>query len=509
MGERNGFSRVKIKARMSGARSHASSQILLNVSHDLSFYGETPHTGDGYMSKMYPWLIKNLATPMVDIVGKTSTSKFSRVLQKTQWFSRQEIERLQNMNLRIMLNHAYETVPYYRRIFRERNLSPVDIKSVEDLVKLPVLTKAEIRKNFGDLLSRNFLRRDLTLGMSGGSGDQIKFYSTKEDLSWVVAAEYRAYGWAGYELGDRCFMLWGSPADMAKRSSILWRFSGALKRIMVMNTYVMSDEVLARLSYLLNKFNPEIVRGYASSVYMVAKYVLENGSGKVRPRAVITSAETLFDYMRKTIEEAFGCQVFDFYGSREIGSLAAECEEHSGYHITAENVALEFVREGEHVATGEAGVILVTNLRNFGMPFIRYDIGDVGRTFNEVCGCGRGLPLMSSIEGRVSQFMAVYDKRLGRVIPVSTAGPGLFSIALMHMPLDRYQIIQENLHKIVIKVVKGKGYSQKHTDFLLEHVRKYLGNGIAVEVEFVDSIPPLPSGKRSAFISKINPFKQE
>lgn len=457
---------------------------------------------------MYRWLTKNFATPMVDIAGKTSISKFSRVLQKTQWFSRQEIERLQNMNLRIMLNHAYETVPYYRRVFRERNLSPVDIKSVEDLVKLPVLTKAEIRKNFGDLLSRNFLRKDLTLGMSGGSGDQIKFYSTKEDLSWVVAAEYRAYGWAGYELGDPCLMLWGSSADMTKRNSILWRFSGGLKRIMVMNTYVMSDEVLARLSNLLNKFNPEIVRGYASSVYMMAKYMLENGSGMVRPRAVITSAETLFDYMRKTIEEAFGCQVFDFYGSREIGSLAAECQEHSGYHVSAENVALEFVREGEHVAIGEAGVILVTNLRNFGMPFIRYEIGDVGRASSDVCGCGRGLPLMSSVEGRISQFMAVYDKRLGRVVPVSTAGPGIFSIALMHMPLERYQIIQESLDRVVVRAVKTKGYSQKDTDFLLEHVRKYLGDSIEVEVEFVDFIPPLPSGKRSVFVSKIDPFKQ-
>jgi phenylacetate-CoA ligase len=240
----------------------------------------------------------------------------------------------------------------------------------------------------------------------------------------------------------------------------------------------------------------------------MAKYLLENHINNVRPRAVITSAETLLDYMRKTIEEAFGCPVFDFYGSREIGSLAGECEEHSGYHISAENVVMEFVREGEPVATGEEGVILVTNLRNFGMPFIRYNMGDVGRASDEVCGCGRGLPLMSSIEGRVSQFMAVYDKRLRRVIPVSTAGPGVFSMALMHVPLERYRIIQESLDRLVIKAVKGEGYSQRHTDFLVEHILKYLGDNITIEVEFVDSLPPLPSGKRSVFISKIDPFKQ-
>jgi len=460
------------------------------------------------MSRIYPLFIENLALPLYDIVKRTSMFKFSHILQKTQWLPRQEIERLQARNLRVLLKHAYETVPYYRRVFRERSLSPSDIKSVDDLMKLPILTKADIRKNLGDLVSQGFPKSSLILGRSGGTGDQIKFYTTKEEMNWVFAAEYRAYDWGGYRLGDRCFMLWGSPIDVAKYSSMLSRFTNALNRKLVLNTYVVSDEVLGKLAYLLKKFSPEIIRGYASSVYMMAKYLLENGVDNVRPRAVITSAETLLDYMRKTIEEAFGCPVFDFYGSREIGSLAAECEEHSGYHISAENVALEFVREGEHVATGEAGVVLVTNLRNFGMPFIRYDIEDVGKASNEVCGCGRGLPLMSSIEGRVSQFMAIYDKRLGRVIPVSTAGPGVFSIALMHIPLERYQIVQESLDRVVVKAVKGEGYSQRHTDFLLEHVRKYLGDNITIEVEFVDSLPQLPSGKRSVFISKINPFEQ-
>jgi len=464
--------------------------------------------GEDIMSRIYSLFIENLALPINDVVGRTSIFKFGHVLQKTQWFPRQEIERLQTRNLRALLRHAYETVPYYRRVFRERGLSPGEIRSVDDLVKLPILTKADIRKNFGDMVSRGFPGSSLILGRSGGTGDQIKFYTTKEDLSWVVAAEYRAYSWAGYTLGDRCFMIWGSPIDLAKYSSMLRRFTSALKRILVVNTYVVSDEVLSKLAYQLKKFSPEIIRGYASSVYMLAKYLLENGVDYVRPRAVITSAETLLDYMRKTIEEAFACPVFDFYGSREIGSLAAECEEHSGYHISAENVVMEFVREGEHVAAGESGVILVTNLRNFGMPFIRYDMGDVGSPSNEVCDCGRGLPLMSSIEGRISQFMAVYDKRLGRVIPVSTAGPGVFSIALMHIPLERYRIIQESLERVVVKAVKGEGYSQRHTDFLLEHVRKYLGDNITIEVEFVDSLPPLPSGKRSVFISKINPFEQ-
>lgn len=460
------------------------------------------------MSRFYPLLIKNLVLPFYDLVRGTSRFKFSRVLQKTQWLPQKEIERLQKRNLRALLRHAYETVPYYRRVFRKRGLSLSDIKSVDDLVKLPILTKEDVRKNFGDLVSRGFPTSRLFPYYSGGTGSPIKFYITGEQLSWEVAAEFRAYGWADYMLGDRCFMIWGSPADLSRYRSTIRRFTKTLERIITVDGYVMSEEVLSRFAYLLRKFNPEIIRGYATSVYMMAKYLLESGIDYVRPRSVITSAETLFDFRRKTIEEAFGCPVFDYYGSREVGAIAAECEEHCGYHISAENVVMEFIRDGEHVAAGERGVVLVTSLRNFAMPFIRYNIEDVGRPSDEVCGCGRGLPLMSSIEGRVSEFMAVYDKRLGRVIPVRPAGPGVIGMALLHVPLESYRVIQESLDRVVIKAVKGRGYSQKHTDFLVKYVRKFLGDSITLEVEFVDYIPPLPSGKRSYFISKINPFEQ-
>jgi phenylacetate-CoA ligase len=459
------------------------------------------------LSRLYSLFFANLYWPIHDALAKRSVFGFSRILKKTQWLPRREVELLQKKNLRFMLRHAYETVPYYRRVFRERDLTPSDIKDYDDLVKLPTLTKADIRNNFEDLISRGFPRSNLVMKKSGGSGDQIAFFTTREDLSWVIAAEYRAYRWAGYRLGDPCYLFWGSPIDITKSSKIREQLTSTAKRVSVFSSYVVSDEVLKNWAHLLKKYNPEIIRGYASSIYVIAKYLLEKGFDFARPRAVITSAETLLDFMRKTIEEAFDCPVFDFYGSREIGSIAAECEEHSGYHISAENVMLEFVRGGEQVAVGEKGEILVTNLRNFGMPFIRYKIEDVGTPSDEACGCGRGLPLLSRLEGRVSQFMAIRDKDSGRILPVSAADPGFMTIALMHVPIESFRIIQESIDKIVIKAVKGKGYSNKHTDFLIREIRKHLRDDIVIEIEFVDYIPPLPSGKRATFISKIDPFK--
>jgi phenylacetate-CoA ligase len=405
------------------------------------------------------------------------------------------------------VKHSYETVPYYRRIFKEKKVDPNDIRNPADLSKLPVLTKEDIKKNYSDLVSKGFDRNNLIPYQSGGSGNPIQFFITKESYSWEIAAEFRAYGWAGYRLGDRCFMFWGSPFDMSKANTMIKRISMLIERVFIADTYVLSDKVFAESARILRKFRPKIIRGYTSSVLVMAKYLNDMHIRDVRPKAVITSAETLYDSMRETIEDAFDCPVFDYYGSREIGAIAAECEEHHGYHISAENVVVEFVDDGESVSAGEKGLILITNLANYGMPFIRYKLGDVGIPSADMCPCGRGLPLMSAIEGRTSDFMASYDRNQDRVIPVGPVYPVIITAA-MHFPIEDCQVVQESLDRLIVKVVKGEKYSEQHTKLLIAYMQKYLGSSTNIVVEFVNSIPPLPSGKHATFISKIDSFAQ-
>jgi phenylacetate-CoA ligase len=469
---------------------------------------DPPVWGD-IMSKVYSLFANDLLLPVYDAARGTARFRFGHVLKKTQWLSRRQIENLQNKNLQVLLKHAYETVPYYHQSFKTKHLVPNDIKNVDGLAKLPVLTKEDIRRNLWNLVSGAFPRKELIPCQSGGTGDPIRFFITREGSSWEIAAEYRAYGWAGFSRGDRCFLFWASPLDMAKSGAIIKRFTNVLERITVADTYVITNEVLDRFIQLLRKSQPEIIRGYASSVFMIAKRMVEIGVADVAPRAVITAAETLFVPMRDTIEAAFGCPVYDYYGTREVGAIAAQCGEHSGYHISAENVVVEFADEEknyEPVAAGERGVILVTSLRNFGMPLIRYNIGDIGKGSNELCGCGRGLPLMSSIEGRVSDFMAYYDETLGRIVPVGPMYPIIIS-AVMHMPVENCQVILESINRLAVRLVKGNGYESEHTDFMVKQLQKHLGDRVKIDVEFVDFIPPLKSGKRSVFLSKIDPFK--
>lgn len=458
---------------------------------------------------MYSSAVENLVVPVYDIVRRTSRYKCRRILESTQWLPRKEIGRLQLKNLRRLLEYAYRAVPYYHRIFNERGLKPQDVKTTGDLERLPVLTKEIIRRNFSDLISRDFPRSELIPYSTGGTGSPLGFFISKEKLSWEVAAEYRAYRWAGYRFGDRCFMFWGARRDYDKPSFSFSYYAkkvaGMLQRTVVVDPFILSDKSLNSFAKLLRKFKPDVIRGYAMPVYVTARYLLENGIDDIHTKTVITSAETLFDPMRKTIEEGFGCAVFDHYGSREVGAIASECEKHQGYHISAENVIVEVVRKDEKANAGKAGVLLLTGLRNYGMPLIRYKIGDVGELSNRICACGRGLPLMNSIKGYESQFLAAFDRDSGKIVPVSSHID--YFLDLLKSPPSSYRIIQESLDHVTITMVKGKRFYKEDVDVLKRELKAILGSDVEIEVQFVDALPPLPSGKRSPVISKIDPFK--
>lgn len=458
------------------------------------------------MSGLYPKLVQNCIVPIYDLTKGMSRFKYGLHLKKTQWLSKKDIELIQFKNLQLILRHAYQTVPYYHQLFKNEGLLPKDIKSVDDMVKIPILTKDLLRTNSDSLMSKNYPKKDLIPYKSGGSGNQLKFFITKDQLSWEIAAEYRAYGWAGYELGDRCFMFWGSHIDIKKHVSKAKQVANQIERVFIADTYVLSEKIMNRFAFQMRRKKPEIIRGYASSVFAMAKYLLDNGIDDIRPRSVITSAETLYADRRKIIEKAFNCPVFDYYGSREVGALAAECDEHSGYHISAENALVEIIKSGEHAKSGEKGQIVVTSLRNYGMPFLRYAIGDVGVLSEKMCDCGRGLPSLSSIQGRTSEFLAVYDKKLDRIIPVGPVYP-MVIYGLMEVPLKSVRLVQESLDRIVLKGVKDEGYTQKHTDYLIKYFKQFLGEDFMVDFEFLDYLEPLPSGKRASFVSKINAFK--
>ena len=419
------------------------------------------------------------------------------LLEKTQWWSPSELEHFQQKRLQTLIKHAYENVPYYHKIFKELDLKPQDIKNSDDLQKLPILTKEHIRNNLDDLTARNYSKQELIPSATGGStGEPMRFFIDTEWGVWNMAAAYREWGWAGYNIGDKIAYLWGAPQDLSHQAELKTKISDLMHRRIMLDAFNMTEKTLDEYVRILRKFKPKVINAYASAIYLMAQYIEKRGIDDMRPNAILTSCEMLFDYQRESIERAFGCEVFDYYSGRDTTLQAGECPEHSGYHLAIETGVVEFVKDDEHVAPGELGEIVITDLSNYAMPFIRYEIGDLGVPSDETCPCGRRLPLMKSIEGRTTDILRRTD---GGYI----SSPGLTVVIKDFENIRQIQIIQKTKDFVILKVVKGKKYTDEDAELLKAVMKRYLGDGMNIEISFVESIPLTRSGKYRFTISEV------
>ena len=452
---------------------------------------------------MYSWIARHILAPVLDFSRGTRTMKCLKELEESQWWSRDKILELQNQRLRQLVRHAYDKVPYYRNIFDERALKPDDIERVEDLVKLPVLTKQLIRNNFDNIMARGFPTKELIPNSTAGStGEPLVFYSTRDDqYNWGFAAAQRAYRWAGNELGEKCVWLrWVRPyrSKMEKFRETSAQF---FERILFLDAREMSAEKLTLFVRKLEKFQPAFIRGYPSAIYLLARFIEREGKPRLRLKAIITTSEQLYDYQRDLFAKVFGYETYSHYTSWEVHAIATECPEHSGYHIAAENVIVEIVDdEGGLVPVGGEGRILITNLHNYAMPFIRYDMGDVGVSSDKACPCSRGLPLLAALNGRKCDIIFT---RSGKSIP----GMAIPKEFLAPFGIEQFQIVQETYQRVVVKLVLGREYPAEHLDKLTREIisqyQPIFGEDMDITIELVDQIPLTREGKRRVVTSNL------
>jgi len=413
-------------------------------------------------------------------------------LEKTQWMRKKELQQLQLRRLKKLLSYAYEKVPFYHRSFRKRNFRPADLKTLADLRKVPVLRKSDIRENLSQLVSTDYSRADLEVfTTSGTSATPLRFYRSMTELSWARGAEFRAYGWGGYRLGDKMALIWGYEPEQTR--SFVFKFYHLFMRQRILNVSVMSEKSMSSFARSLVRFKPDFVKGYSAATNVFANYLLKNQQFDIRPRAAFTSAATLLPHHRKAIEKAFNCKVYDVYGSREISGTAAQCGQHEGLHVSDENVVLEIVKDGETASVGEDGQIYLTNLQSHAMPFIRYDIGDIGRSFPNECPCGRKLSLMKPF-GRTYEYLVNNDGTFTTLRDLQQV--------FEDIPIVDFQISQEDRDEIVVRIVTRSGYNQTHTDFIEEHIK--MRGKAKIRVELVDALPKERSGKTKHIITKLH-----
>lgn len=422
-------------------------------------------------------------------------------LNRSQWLTPPEIKELQEIKLRRLINQAYYHVAYYREVFDSLGLKPDDIRTVEDLRKLPLLDKKTIREHIHfDLLSDNHDKRKiLRISTSGSTGEPFVCYADKFQLEMRWSATLRSQEWTGYRFGDRCARLWHQTVGMSLTQIIREKLDAWMTRRLFIPAYEMSEKNLHRYMNRLRRHNPVLIDGYAESFNFLAHYLKQHGMKGVRPKGIMSSAQILPEQSRKIIEEEFGCGAFDKYGSREFSGIAYESDAHDGHLVVAENYIVEILKDGRPAAPGEMGEVVITDLNNFCMPFIRYRVGDLAVAMDDSIPspCGRGLPRIGRIEGRVQ---AIIFGTNGNFVP------GTFFAHLFkdydHV-VSQYQVIQEKLGEVTVKLVKAPRYTEEGFAEIMSQLRHFLGADMKFNLEYVDLIPLGRTGKRQGAISKL------
>jgi len=452
----------------------------------------------------YNRLARRILAPTLDIVRHTHVVKCLQELEESQWYSPQAIHDLQSQRLQETIGHAYSHVPFYRRMFDARGLSPSSIREPSDLTKLPILTKDLVRANLQDMVADNYPKNRLLVSRTGGStGSPLVFYTTHED--WISHGRSRgllAMEWADVHMGDRVATFPKTFGRPTRKERLLEPIIRRFQRSLVLGRQGISEETLPEIIHALATMRPKTIAAYPSVLALLAQHIRDTGVPAPQLHALLTGGELMFEHQRTLIREVFGKEPFSRYGSHENSLLGTECDQHSGFHMFAQDLVVEVVDDsGQPVPTGVEGHILITNLHARGMPFIRYDTGDIGEWATELCPCGRGLPLIKHLTGRSCDIIVTPSGRR-----VAGTGVGMSRMALLG--ISGLQLVQEQLDTVQVRLVVPRDGNDKDRQRVKQGVtdilHRSLGNDMSLDIRFVDHIEPTPAGKYVPVVSYVS-----
>ncbi|GGL09558.1 phenylacetate--CoA ligase family protein [Deinococcus radiotolerans] len=402
-----------------------------------------------------------------------------------------------------LLTHAQAQVPYYRRLLAERGVTQPGQLTAQTLQTLPVLTKRELRDEFGDLQALDAGVREGFRNSSGGStGQPTIFMQDREFTSWAEATKQLFDGWAGFQTGERRVRLWGSSRDLFSGANWRRQLGQAVMNERWLNAFEMTPETMDRYLQVIHSFRPELLLGYCDALVTLARHMHDRGLRVHPPRAVMSSAGNLFPAARQAVAEAFGAPVFDRYGSREVGDLACECGEGT-LHLNPWTHFVEILDDqGRALPPGEVGRITVTLLSNYTMPLLRYDIGDLGALAPAgTCACGRSLPALSGLHGRTADcFILPSGSRV-----MSEAMIHLICVDMVVPGVKKFQVVQHAPDKVTLKLVTyaGQPLTPDEEDRLRQGLKRILLHEVTPDLEYCQRIPPSPSGKYRYTVSML------
>ena len=447
------------------------------------------------MSVTPAWARRTVVEPMWSALTGASLVSTWRALERTQYLPPGTLRERQEARLRAITASASRNTSFYARRFADAGLS-AGMRTIDDLRKLPLLTKQDIRRHSDEMLSRRVDRASLMEFRTGGStGVPLRLLISEEISHQRNAAARRSDLWTGWKVGEGVGAVWGNPQLPVRVKDRLR--AELLNPVIYLDTMALSPDSVRAFAREWRRERPTLLFGHAHSLYLLARTVSELEIDDIRPRAILSTSMMLLPNERQVIQRVFGRPVFDRYGCEEVGLIGCECERHAGLHMNVDHLIVEFLRaDGTSAAPGEQAYVVVTDLINDVMPMIRYRVEDLSASLERACGCGRGLPLMDRVAGRVADFLVRADG-------ARVAGISLIENTLTSIPgIEQMQIVQEALERIVLKVVPSAA-QESQAGPALRHYFTSTFPGAAIDIETVTGIPREANGKYRFAICKV------
>jgi phenylacetate-CoA ligase len=420
-----------------------------------------------------------------------TTLNVLRILQKNMRLNTSEWQKIQEKKFIKLLTHAYQNVPFYRRLFDSVGISPGDIEDYEDISKIPITTKLQFQKAGEERIARN-IDIHVEHKTSGSTGIRLSLFFSMEDALYNRGTYERARLENGLRILRDVLLYIGNPSIIPNENK--WYEHFGVRRKEGLNVFEPLEVQIKKLE----KVKPDALWGYPSSIRLLAKVMQEKEIKGICPRLIFTASELLDPKTRNFINSIFKVDLIDVYVAEEGGCMAWECEEHSGYHVNMDTVLMEFVDEnGNRVNAGERGNVVITNLHSFAMPIIRYELGDYAIPTYQECSCGRPGYLIKAIEGRCDDFLKLSDNKSISpriLIPIIESVPGV----------SEFQLVQDKIDEFFVYIVKKKeGKDTLIIEEINKEFKKIFGNNISVDTKIVEIISREKSGKLRSMISRL------
>ena len=405
-----------------------------------------------------------------------------RMLKHSQYWDLNKLGDYQFNHMSSLLVHAFENTQYYRNLFLEIGFNPYrDFTDIKQLAQLPLLTQSKARQEKEKLADGRKLKSAIELRTSGTTGEPFISYASAQHWIMEQGVTWRHWNWMGYRFRDRMAIL---RSYVPKENDPLWKVD-KLRNFYYLSAYHISEDNASEYVAKLRSWRIKYLRGYPSSLYLLAKVMNLKSLEIDPPKAILTASETLLPHYRKTLEETFGAPVFDWYGLGEPATTMMECEKHEGLHINMEYGFCELLEDP--CLPKNQRRIVATSLHNLAMPLIRYETKDIAIVdAHTTCSCGRSLPLVKGIQGRSDDFL--YGSQ-GRVLP----SVNFYTLFYQYPELLRFQIVQESLEEMTVYILYSDSWSRSRREQLIRDLKDRVG--LAIHITILENQPFIQSGE--------------